>query len=84
MALIWAGYIAAQLANGYWVVTWFVKFRTLAFKARERTSLQMSGYKGILKEIRNDFRAEKVEDDDTEVLINGTSEIGHWNNYKQQ
>jgi hypothetical protein len=84
LALIWAGYIAAQLANGYWVVTWFVKFRTVAFKARERTSLQMSGYKGILKEIRNDFRVEKAEDDGTEMLINVAMEIGHWDNYKQQ
>jgi hypothetical protein len=84
LALIWTGYIAAQLANGYWVVTWFVKFRKVAYKARERTPLQMSGYRGIWKEIRTDFRVEKVEDDDTEVLMNGASEIGHWDNYKQQ
>jgi hypothetical protein len=72
------------LANGYWVVTWFVKFRTVAYKARERTPLQMSRYKGIGKEIMSDFRVNKVEDDDTEVLINGQSEIRHWNDYKQQ
>jgi hypothetical protein len=84
LALIWVGYITAQLANGYWVVTWFVKFRTVAYKARERTPLQMSRYKGIGKEIMSDFRVNKVEDDDTEVLINGQSEIRHWNDYKQQ
>jgi hypothetical protein len=84
LALIWVGYIAAQLANGYWVVTWFVKFRTIAYKARERTPLQMSRYKGIGKEIMSDFRVDKVEEDDTEVLINGQSEIRHWNDYKQQ
>ncbi|PMD26156.1 hypothetical protein NA56DRAFT_732977 [Hyaloscypha hepaticicola] len=84
LALIWAGYIAAQLANGYWVVTWFVKFRKVAFKARERTSLQMSDYKGILKEIRNDFRVEKADDDYTEVLIYKASDVGYWNNYKRQ
>lgn len=84
LALIWAGYIAAQLANGYWVVTWFVKFRKVAFKARERTSLQMSDYKGILKEIWNDFRVEKADDDYTEVLIYKASDVGYWNNYKRQ
>jgi hypothetical protein len=84
LALIWVGYIAAQLANGYWVVTWFVKFRTVAYKARERTPLQMSQYKGIVAEVRNDFKVDKVKYDDTEVLISSGSEIRHWDDYKQQ
>ena len=79
LALIWAGYIAAQLANGYWVVTWFVKFRTVGYKARERTQLQMSQYKGIIAEIRSDFKMDKVQYDDTEMLVNNRSEIRHWN-----
>ncbi|KAE9366084.1 hypothetical protein N431DRAFT_517164 [Stipitochalara longipes BDJ] len=83
LALIWLGYIAAQLANGYWVVTWFVKFRTVAYKARERTPEQMSSYKGIVKEVRSDFKVDKVEYDDIEVLINSGSEIRHWNDFKQ-
>jgi len=84
LVLIWAGYIAAQLANGYWVVTWFVKFRTNAYKVRERTSLQKSRYKGILAEVRSDFKVDKTEYDDTEVLITGQFETRHWNDdYKQ-
>ncbi|PMD53700.1 uncharacterized protein K444DRAFT_144369 [Hyaloscypha bicolor E] len=79
LALIWAGYIAAQLANGYWVVTWFVKFRTVGYKARERTRLQMSQYKGIIAEVRSDFKVDKVKYDDTEMLVNSRSEIRHWN-----
>ncbi|KAH8781508.1 hypothetical protein F5882DRAFT_144510 [Hyaloscypha sp. PMI_1271] len=79
LALIWAGYIAAQLANGYWVVTWFVKFRTVGYKARERTQLQMSQYKGIIAEVRSDFKVDKVKYDDTEMLVNNRSEIRHWN-----
>jgi hypothetical protein len=84
LALVWFGYIAAQLANGYWIVTWFVKFRAVAYKARERTPLQMSQYKEIWKEIRSDLKVDKVGDDDTEVLISSQSEIRHWNEYKQQ
>ena len=84
LALIWLGYIAAQLANGYWIVTWFVKFRTVAYKARQRTPEQMSSYKGIVKEVRSDFKVDKVEYDDTEVLISSGAEIRHWNDYKQQ
>jgi hypothetical protein len=79
LALIWAGYIAAQLANGYWVVTWFVRFRTVGYKARERTQLQMSRYKGIIAEVRSDFKVDKVKYDDTEMLVNNRSEIRHWN-----
>jgi hypothetical protein len=79
LALIWAGYIAAQLANGYWVVTWFVKFRTVGYKARERTRLQMCQYKGIIAEVRSDFKVDKVKYDDTEMLVNSRSEIRHWN-----
>ncbi|PMD34718.1 hypothetical protein L207DRAFT_516867 [Hyaloscypha variabilis F] len=84
LALIWFGYIAAQLANGYWIVTWFVKFRSVAYKARQRTPEQMSSYKGIIKEVRNDFKVDKVDYDDTEVLISSGAEIRHWNDYKQQ
>lgn len=83
LALIWFGYISAQLANGYWIVTWFVKFRKVAYKARERTPLQMSRYKGILAEVKNDFKADKVDYDDAEVLINGRK-VRHWNDYKRQ
>lgn len=84
LALIWVGYIAAQMANVYWINTWFVKFRKIAFKARERTPLQMSTYKGIWKEVLSDFKVEKREDD-TEVLIGNGSEIRHWNDdYKMQ
>ncbi|KUJ23951.1 uncharacterized protein LY89DRAFT_712907 [Mollisia scopiformis] len=86
LALIWFGYITAQMANGYWVATWFVKFRTTAYKARQRTPQQMqAGYKGIKKEVLSDLRLEKVDYEDTEVLTStkGQIEIQHWqDNYR--
>lgn len=73
------------MANGYWISTWFVKFRTISYKARQRTPEEMlGGYKAIGKEVLSDLRLQKVEYDDTEVLVKGTFDIRHWNdNYKQ-
>lgn len=86
LATIWFGYIAAQLANGYWVLTWFTEFRTTAFKKRERTLQEMNaGYRGVWKEVRSDFRVQEVVDDDMEGLRgNRDVNITHWNDeYKQ-
>lgn len=78
LALIWIGYVAAQMANGYWVATWFVKFRTVSYKARLRTPQQMRSYKGIWREILSDLRVQKMEHDDTEMLIKRRLNIRHW------
>lgn len=91
LVLIWFGYIGAQVANGYWASTWFVKFRTISYKARERTPQEMSaGYRGIKREILSDIRLQKVEYDDTEMLRKSRLDylnIKHWNepnaSYKQ-
>lgn len=84
LALIWVGYIAAQMANGYWVTTWFVRFREISYKARRRTAQQMGDYKGIKTEVLSDLRVQEMEYGDIEVLIQAPSEIRHWNdNYKQ-
>ncbi|KAF8853479.1 hypothetical protein BDZ45DRAFT_806581 [Acephala macrosclerotiorum] len=78
LALIWFGYIAAQMANGYWMTTWFVKFRMKSFKARMRTPEQMSaGYKHIKAEVLSDLKVTEVMGYDTERT--GTFDIKHWN-----
>ena len=83
LGLIWGGYIAAQLANGYWINVWFVKFRTISYKARLRTPTQMlAGYKAIGKEVLSDLRLPKEGEEDTEVLIPrevAQVDIEHWN-----
>ncbi|TVY84822.1 hypothetical protein LSUE1_G002097 [Lachnellula suecica] len=84
LALIWFGYIAAQMANGYWMTTWFVTFRKSSYKARWRTQQEMGDYKGIKKEILSDLRLPKAESDDTERLTGGPTEITHWDDsYKK-
>jgi hypothetical protein len=85
LAFIWIGYTAAQIANGYWIATWFVKFRTTSYKVRQRTPQQMqAGYKGIKKEVLSDIRLSKVEYEETESLTKGQMDIQHWNDpYKQ-
>jgi len=85
LALIWIAYIAAQAANGYWMTTWFIEFRTRSYKARQRTAQEIGEYKGIKREVLSDLRLRKVEHEDNEMLIDGASEIRHWNDvYKQQ
>ncbi|KIM94167.1 hypothetical protein OIDMADRAFT_61000 [Oidiodendron maius Zn] len=78
LALIWAAYVAAQMANGYWIATWFVKFRTVSYKARHRTPQQMRSYKGIWREILSDLRLQKMEHDDAEMPIKRRLNIRHW------
>jgi hypothetical protein len=83
LAVIWVAYIAAQMANGYWMSTWFIEFRTRSYKARQRTAQEMGDYKGIKREVLSDLRLQKMEYEDLEVLAKGT-DIRHWNdNYKQ-
>lgn len=66
------------MANGYWMTTWFVKFRTKSFKARMRTAEQMSaGYKHIKAEVLSDLKVMEVMGYDTERT--GTFDIKHWN-----
>lgn len=85
LALVWVGYIAAQIANGFWVTSWFMNYRTTAFKARQRTSQQMSaGFRDFQQEIKSDFRVEKVDYDDMERLTGAPVTIEHWqDNYQK-
>jgi hypothetical protein len=67
------------------MTTWFIEFRTRSYKARQRTAQEIGDYKGIKREVLSDLRLRKVEHEDTEMLIDGASEIRHWNDvYKQQ
>ncbi|RDW73328.1 hypothetical protein BP6252_07235 [Coleophoma cylindrospora] len=64
LIFMWIGFIAAQMANSYWVTVWFVEYRKRSYKARERTPQEIGDYKNVGKELMSDIRLRKVRNND--------------------
>ncbi|CZR62587.1 uncharacterized protein PAC_12484 [Phialocephala subalpina] len=57
IALIWLGFVCQLVASCYWVCVWFVEFRQISFRIREREASEIGDYAGIVQEIKSDVRS---------------------------
>lgn len=63
----WFAVVCALIYNQYWIIVWFVEIRTIAFKRRTRTDAEIGNWKGVVQELKADFKKpEEVEADDTD------------------
>lgn len=58
LAIIWVATVFAFVANSYWFIVWFVEFRRTAFSRRSRTNHQIGNWRGILGEVKKDFKTD--------------------------
>jgi hypothetical protein len=61
IALVWLGFVFQSLSSSYWLCVWFVEFRRISFRIRERESGEIGDYRGIVQEIKRDIRLPKKE-----------------------
>jgi hypothetical protein len=61
LAMAWVAAVLAMGVSTFWFVIWFVEGRRHGYKRRARTSQQIGNYKGIVKEVREDWRVEKSD-----------------------
>jgi hypothetical protein len=52
----WVAVICALVYNQYWIIVWLVEIRTIAFKRRTRTDAEMGNWKGVVRELKDDFK----------------------------
>lgn len=52
----WVTAAFAIVGSAYWLVVWFVEFRTLTFSRRRRSDKQIGNWKGTWSELKQDFR----------------------------
>lgn len=54
----WVTAAFAIVGSAYWLVVWFVEFRTLTFSRRSRDASQIGNWKGAWSELKQDFRGD--------------------------
>lgn len=58
LVLEWVTAVFAIVGSLYWLVIWFVEFRTLTFSRRRRSARQIGNWMGTWSELKQDFRGE--------------------------
>lgn len=61
LVLEWVTAVFAIVGSLYWLVIWFVEFRTLTFSRRRRSARQIGNWMGMWSELKKDFRGEYLE-----------------------
>jgi hypothetical protein len=56
LVVSWFSEIFMLIASTYWDIVWFVEFRQTAITRRRRTEAEMGNYRGILGEVRNNWK----------------------------
>jgi len=64
--LIWLGLACQSLASAYWGRIWFVQFRQINCRIRERRAHEVGNRKNIRKELRTD---QKLPEKDPEKSL---------------
>ena len=64
LVVSWFSTIFMFTASTYWDIVWFVEFRKTAITRRWRTEPQMGNYRGILREVRNNWKTPPPLSDD--------------------
>jgi hypothetical protein len=54
----WVTAVFAIVGSAYWLVVWFVEFRTLTFSRRRRSDRQIGNWKGAWSELVQDLRGD--------------------------
>ncbi|KAK7713548.1 hypothetical protein SLS63_012070 [Diaporthe eres] len=54
----WVMAAFAIVGSAYWLVVWFVEFRTFTFSRRRRTARQVGNWKGAWSELKEDLRGD--------------------------
>jgi hypothetical protein len=58
LILEWITALLAIVGSVYWLVVWFVEFRTLAFSRRRRSDEEIGNWKGTWSELMQDLRGD--------------------------
>lgn len=57
----WVTAAFAIVGSAYWLVVWFVEFRTITFSRRRRSAKQIGNWKGTWSELKQDLRGDFEE-----------------------
>jgi hypothetical protein len=68
IALIWLGFVFQSIASLYWYGVWFVEFRQVSFRIRNREATEIGDYRGIVKEMKRDVRSPEVHKEQEKQL----------------
>lgn len=55
LTLTWVAFAMMLLANSFWMVVWFVEFKTFSVVLRRRSPDQRGSYLGTVREVRNNL-----------------------------
>ncbi|KAG8162011.1 hypothetical protein KVR01_007776 [Diaporthe batatas] len=63
LVLEWVTAAFAIAGSAYWMIVWFVDYRTLSFSRRTRDDSQIGNWKEMWSELKQDFRGDQPKED---------------------